>query len=163
VIVDGQPVSSTRVRQTVRDTDMEAARRLLGRHYRVTGRVVSGHGRGGRVLGYPTANLRPDNELLPGAGVYALLVEHQGSLSSGVTNIGTNLTFGNGQLTVETFLLDYEGDLYGRELALRFVQFLRSEQRFPSVEELAVQISCDVKQARAVLAPWLANKPLPAA
>jgi riboflavin kinase/FMN adenylyltransferase len=72
-----------------------------------------------------------------------------------VTNIGTNPTFGNGQLTVETFLLDYDGDLYGRELGLRFVQFLRPERRFPSVEELAAQIGRDVEQGRAVLAPWL--------
>jgi riboflavin kinase/FMN adenylyltransferase len=155
VIVDGQPVSSTRVRQTVRGTDMEAARRLLGRHYRVAGRVVSGHGRGGRVLGFPTANLHPDNELLPGPGVYAVLVELADGLTSGVTNIGTNPTFGNGQLTVETFLLDYDGDLYGRELGLRFVQFLRPEERFPSVEELAAQIGRDVEKARTVLAPWL--------
>jgi riboflavin kinase/FMN adenylyltransferase len=153
VIVDGQPVSSTRVRQIVRGTDMEAAYSLLGRIYRVAGRVVRGHRRGGRVLGYPTANLHPDNELLPGPGVYAVLVELADALTSGVTNIGTNPTFGNGQLTVETFLLDYDGDLYGRKLALRFVQFLRPERRFPSADELAVQISCDVEQARAVLAP----------
>lgn len=155
VLIDGQPVSSTRVRQMVRNSDMAGARRLLGRHYRVAGRVVSGHGRGGRVLGYPTANLRPDNELLPGIGVYAVLVDLGGELTPGVTNIGANPTFGNGEVTIETFLLDYHGDLYGRELALDFVDFLRGEQRFASVEELAAQIGRDVEKARALLAPWL--------
>jgi riboflavin kinase / FMN adenylyltransferase len=159
VIVGELPVSSTRVRQVVRGCDPAAARRLLGRHYRVAGRVVHGFGRGARLLGFPTANLRSDNELLPGSGVYAVLAELEpGALLPGVTNIGSNPTFSNGGLTVETHLLDLDCDLYGRELTLHFVEYLRGERRFASLEELTAQIKSDVAQARGILAPWLAGR-----
>ncbi|MFH1034241.1 MAG: bifunctional riboflavin kinase/FAD synthetase [Pseudomonadota bacterium] len=159
VIVDELPVSSTRVRQVVRACDPAAARRLLGRHYRVSGRVVRGFGRGGRLLGFPTANLRSEDELLPGSGVYAVLAELEpGRLRPGVTNIGSNPTFSNGGLTVETHLLDLDADLYGRELTLHFVEHLRGERRFASLEELTAQIKSDVEQARHILAPWLAGQ-----
>ena len=162
VLVEGQAVSSTRVRQMVRGCDLATARRLLGRHYRIAGRVVSGHGRGGRLLGFPTANLRVEDELLPGSGVYAVLVQPEpGVLLKGVTNIGTNPTFSNGGLTVETHLLDFQGDLYGREIVLHFVEHLRGEKRFASPEELASQIGQDVSQARELLEPWLRGEKLP--
>lgn len=155
VLVDGLPVSSTRVRQVVGQGDLAAARRLLGRHYRIAGRVVGGHGRGGRTLGFPTANLRVSDELLPGGGVYAVLVElEQGGLLAGVTNIGSNPTFDQGGLNVETHLLDFDGDLYGRDIKLHFVERLRSEKRFDSPKQLAEQIGRDVARARETLAPW---------
>ena len=162
VLVEDQPVSSTRVRQVVRACDLATARRLLGRHYRIAGRVVSGHGRGGRLLGFPTANLRAEDELLPGSGVYAVLVQPEpGTLLKGVTNIGTNPTFSNGGLTVETHLLDFNGDLYGRNIVLHFVEHLRGEKRFNSPEELATQIGQDVTRARDLLDPWLRGAKAP--
>lgn len=158
VVVDGRPVSSTRVRQEVRNCRMDAARRLLGRHYRVCGRVVAGHGRGGRLLGFPTANLRVTDELLPGPGVYAVLVElNGGRLIKGVNNIGSNPTFADGGLNVETHLLDFHGDLYGRDITLHFVEHLRPERRFEGPEQLAAQIARDVAQAQEALEPWVQN------
>jgi riboflavin kinase/FMN adenylyltransferase len=155
VMVDGLPVSSTRVRQAVRGGDLKAAHRLLGRHYQISGRVVAGHGRGARLLGFPTANLRVLDELLPGNGVYAVLVENEkGELTQGVTNIGQNPTFDDGGLNVETHLLDFQGDLHGRHIILHFIERLRSEKRFNSPGELAAQIKEDIDQARQLLPPW---------
>ncbi len=155
VLVEGQPVSSTRVRQVVRQGDLAMARRLLGRHYRIAGRVVGGHGRGGRVLGFPTANLRVSDELLPGGGVYAVLVElSDGRLLAGVTNIGSNPTFDQGGLNVESHLLDFTGDLYGKNIMVHFVERLRAEKRFESPQALAQQIGRDIDRAREILAPW---------
>lgn len=155
VMVDGLPVSSTRVRQAVRASNLEAARRLLGRNYQIAGKVITGQGRGARLLGFPTANLRVEDELLPGNGVFAVLVERKdGKLHQGVTNIGLNPTFDDGGLNVETHLLDFEGDLYGQEIILHFIQRLRPEKRFASPEELAAQIKQDVAQARHILPPW---------
>ncbi len=156
VIVDDRPVSSTRVRQEVADGNMEGARRLLGRHYRVAGRVVAGHGRGGRLLGFPTANLRVSDELLPGPGVYAVMVELPGGrLLKGANNIGSNPTFDDNGLSVETHLLDFDGDLYGQDIRLHFVERLRGEERFASAEELKAQIAKDIARAIAVLDPWV--------
>ncbi|MCB2190416.1 MAG: bifunctional riboflavin kinase/FAD synthetase [Deltaproteobacteria bacterium] len=155
VIIDGRPVSSTRVRQEVADGNMEAARHLLGRHYQVAGRVVAGHGRGGRLLGFPTANLRVSDELLPGPGVYAVLVElADGRFLKGANNIGNNPTFDDGALSVETHLLDFDGDLYGQDIRLHFVERLRGEKRFESPEELKSQIGKDIARAIEVLDPW---------
>lgn len=156
VLVEGRAVSSTRVRQVVSDCDMAAARHLLGRHYQVAGRVVAGHGRGGKLLGFPTANLKVVDELVPGPGVYAVMVEREdGHRVMGVNNIGSNPTFEDGGLNVETHLLDFEGDLYDENIILHFVQHIRPEKRFGGPEELAAQIARDVEQARQVLQPWL--------
>lgn len=163
VMIDERPVSSTRVRQLVAARDLDCARKLLGRHYRIAGKVVTGHGRGGRLLGFPTANLKLVDELLPGAGVYAVLVEHsQGKLELGVTNIGSNPTFENGGLHVETHLLDFKGDLYGKDIFVNFVAHLRPEKKFNSASELAEQITQDVEQARRILAPWQSGELDPA-
>lgn len=153
VMVEGRPASSTRVRQVVREGDMPAATRLLGRNYRVSGQVVSGHGRGGRLLGFPTANLKLADELLPALGVYAVMVQGAGpEFAPGVTNVGKNPTFSDGGINVETHLLDFEGDLYGRRLTLHFVRRLRAEMRFSGPEELTEQIARDCQQARGLLA-----------
>ena len=155
-MVEGEPVSSTRVRQRVRACDLKTARHLLGRHYRIAGKVITGMGRGARLLGFPTANLKVTDELLPGAGVYAVLVETEsGGLYQGATNIGSNPTFNDdGTLHVETHLLDFEGDLYGARVKLNFVEHLRPEKKFGSPAELAGQINKDISRAREVLTPW---------
>jgi len=155
VLIDRLPVSSTRVRQLIKNSDMNGARRLLGRSYRVSGKIINGYSRGKCILGYPTANLRPENELYPGFGVYAVLVDLGiGKLTPGVTNIGMNPTFGNTNSTIETFLLEYQGNLYGQELVIYFVEFLRGEQYFHSVEELIIQITSDVEIVYALLTSY---------
>lgn len=144
-------ISSTRLRQCVAAGDVWLARRLLGRRYGYDGRVVKGEGRG-RVLGFPTANFAPAGTLLPAEGVYATALRVDGSWHAAVTNIGNNPTFDGKKLTVESFLLDYEGDLYGKELRLEFAARLRGEKRFAGPEDLTAQIRLDVATARQVLA-----------
>lgn len=152
VIVEDRPVSSTRVRQEVKAGNLDAAQTLLGRQYRIAGKVVTGHGRGAKVLGFATANLKVSDELLPADGVYAVLVKDaDGNLLKGVTNIGNNPTFENGELSVETHLLDYKGDLYGKHIVVIFTTRLRGEVKFPSVDALREQITDDIKQAHIVL------------
>ncbi len=152
VIVEERPVSSTRVRQEIKSGNLEAARMLLGRQYRIAGKVITGHGRGAKVLGFATANLKVSDELLPADGVYAVLVKDaDGNLLKGVTNIGNNPTFENGELSVETHLLDYKGDLYGRHIVVIFAARLRGEVKFPSVDALRDQIAKDIQQAHIFL------------
>jgi riboflavin kinase/FMN adenylyltransferase len=156
VLVDGRPISSTRVRQTVKNCDLAGAKQLLSRYYRIAGQVVAGHGRGGRLLGFPTANIKVSDELLPGNGVYAVWVElENGGLVKGVTNIGRNPTFDSGGLNVETHLLDFQKDLYGQPIKVHFVKFLRGEKRFSGPDELKAQIMQDVAQARDILADYV--------
>jgi len=152
VLVDGRAVSSTRVRQEVGAGHLAEARKLLGRNYRIAGTVVSGHGRGAKVVGFATANIKVSDELLPAEGVYAVLVQDdQGKLHKGVTNIGNNPTFADAQLSVETHLLDYQGDLYGKHIVVIFIEYLRGEQKFASADELKAQIAKDIQRAHCVL------------
>ena len=159
-VAGGAPVSSTRIRGLLRNGAVEEAGRLLGRPYAVRGRVVAGDGRG-RRLGFPTANLQPPAEkLLPGSGVYAGLARLHGAGGgeeptggwAAAVNVGTRPTFGAGPLTVEAYLLDFSGDLYGRELEVTFLRRLRDEAAFGRVEDLVRQIAEDVQQVRALLA-----------
>ena len=151
VLADGAPVSSTRLRKCLAVGDVALARRLLGRPYAVAGEVAHGEGRG-RALGFPTANLEGAATLLPGGGVYATRARCGGRRFDAVTNIGTKPTFGGERLTVESFLLDAEGDFYGEDLALEFVGRLRGERRFPDADALSRQIEADVAKARRLLA-----------
>jgi len=128
---------------------------MLGRPYTIRGRVARGDRRG-RTLGFPTANLDPENEVLPGAGVYAgrlrLLDEGdppRGRVFAAVTNVGTRPTFRDGgEVLAEAHLLEFAGDLYGRRVELSFVSCLRPERRFPGVDALRAQIRADVEEAR---------------
>lgn len=153
VMHEGQPVSSTRVREAVEAGDVEEAERLLGRRYFVDGSVVAGAGRG-RTIGFPTANVDVVNETLPAHGVYAcwcrLLDGGDGPLAA-AANIGRRPTFDGERTTVEAHLLGFTGDLYGRRLRLEFARRLRAEQRFPDAEALRRQIEADVARAREVL------------
>jgi riboflavin kinase/FMN adenylyltransferase len=152
VEVDKAVVSSSLIRAMLRLGKIREANRMLGRIYGVSGRVVAGKGRGGKVLGVPTANLAPENDLLPSCGIYAVWVRLEGARLPGVANIGTCPTFNNQELTLEVHLLDFDGDLYGKMLQVEFVQRLREEKRFPSIDELAAQIRADMAAARTVLA-----------
>jgi riboflavin kinase/FMN adenylyltransferase len=152
VEVDGAVVSSSLIRAMLRLGKVTEARRLLGRPYDVTGRVVPGKGRGAKLLKVPTANLMTPNELLPASGIYAVWVRRGDAILPGVANIGTCPTFDNAELSLEVHLLDFAGDLYGEALEVQFVRRLREERRFPSIEALAAQIHADIVAAAQALA-----------
>jgi riboflavin kinase/FMN adenylyltransferase len=152
VMVGGTPVSSTRVREALEQGDAAAAAELLGRPHFVDGTVVKGEGRG-RTIGFPTANLDPVNETLPGNGVYAAWahVDHEATPRPAAVNVGRRPTFDGQATTVEAHLIGWSGDLYGRALRLAFVERLRPERRFEGVEALRAQIADDLVQARTLL------------
>jgi riboflavin kinase/FMN adenylyltransferase len=139
-------VSSTRIRRLVGEGRVDEAAALLGHGYYVDGTIVEGRRRG-REIGFPTANLQTDNELLPPHGVYATTMTIDGIVHAGLTNVGIRPTFGETQTTVETFLLGYAGDLYGRSVRLDFVLRLRDERRFEDVDALRTQIEADQRRA----------------
>ena len=139
-------VSSTRIRRLVGEARMDEAAALLGRAYYVDGTIVEGRRRG-RELGFPTANLQTENELVPPNGVYATIMTIDGVVHGGVTNIGMRPTFGEATPTIETHVLDYSGDLYGHTVRLAFVQRLRDERRFEDVDALRAQIDADKRRA----------------
>lgn len=156
--IDQTVVSSTLIRQLIKKGDVARAQVFLGRPYEVTGEVIHGYGRGSRLLGYPTANLKVDNELLPATGIYAVRVGWAGRSYEGVANIGVCPTFGNQEVTLEVHILDFQQDIYGERLAVEFVARLREERRFADVAALVAQIERDVAAARQVLYP---TAPLP--
>jgi len=139
------------IRALLRLGKVEEARHLLGRPYGVEGQVVRGKGWGGKLLGVPTANIRPLNELLPASGIYAVWVRRGAEILPGVANIGTCPTFDGCEFSLEVHLLEFDGDLYGEDLGVDFVARLREERRFPSVEALAAQIHADIAAARQFL------------
>ena len=146
-LVEG--VSSTRIRDLLRAGEVERAARLLGRPAEIEGTVVAGDARGG-TLGFPTANLRPEPGLLvPGYGIYAGAADGRRAAIS----IGTNPHYGGGERRIEAFLLDFDGDLYGRKLRLQLWQRLRDELAFESEDELVTQIGRDVEATRRAQPP----------
>ena len=151
LVLDGEVVSSSIIRQDLNQGDVKKVAKLLGRTFSLAGQIVSGEQRGG-ILGFPTANLdiQPE-QATPGDGVYATIAytDHQ-SLPS-VTNIGIRPTFGGGKRLVETYIIDYKGQLRGQKIRVDFVDRLRDERHFETVEELKAQISKDVEQAKIIL------------
>jgi riboflavin kinase/FMN adenylyltransferase len=149
VELDGEIISSTHIRGLVAAGDVAAAARFLGAPFHMRGIVAHGDKRG-RTLGYPTANLVPDPRLVvPDHGIYACIAQVDGERHVASVNVGVRPTFKTGRgLLVEAFLLDFEGDIYGRELRLDFLERLRGERRFDSVEALVAQIGADVEQTR---------------
>jgi riboflavin kinase / FMN adenylyltransferase len=151
VTVDGQAASSTAVRELVKQGDVAAAARLLGRLHDADGVVVHGAKRG-RELGIPTANVSAPATLLPALGIYATTLSAGGPPLPAVASLGTNPTFGAGHpLSLEVHVLDWDGDLYGRTVRVGFHSFLRGEQRFDSVEALLAAMRRDCDEARARL------------
>jgi riboflavin kinase/FMN adenylyltransferase len=148
--VNGLTVSSSAIREALRDGDVEQARAFLGRPYSLTGTVRRGAGRG-RTLGFPTANLKPDRPLLLAAGVYAARARWDGHEAEAVVNIGYRPTFEESQYWVEAFLFDFTGDLYDRTLTLDFLCRIRAEMKFPGVEALTAQVRADMAEARRLL------------
>ncbi len=151
VILDGAVVSSTRIRDLVEAGHVWDARPLLNRFYQVRGDVVRGFGRGGKLVGFPTANLHLMDELVPKHGVYAVWVQIGDEEYSGVANIGYNPTFGNATAGVEAHIFDFNGDLYGQNIRVHFVQRIRDERKFSGVEELTARIREDAALARRIL------------
>ena len=152
VEAEGAVVSSSLIRAMLRLGKVDEAGRLLGRPYGVSGQVVRGKGRGAKLLGVPTANIRPVNELVPAQGIYAVRVHRGAETLPGVANIGTCPTFENCEFSLEVHLFDFSQDLYGEDLGVDFVARLREERRFSSIEALAAQIHEDIAVARKVLA-----------
>lgn len=139
-------VSSTRIRRLVSEGKVDEAGSLLGHHYFIDGTVVRGDGRG-RELGFPTANLRTANELLPANGIYATLAKVGETYHRAVSSLGVRPTIGDGQYTVETFILDGRHDLYDTRLRVAFVKYLRPEVKFDGLEPLKAQMARDVEEA----------------
>jgi riboflavin kinase/FMN adenylyltransferase len=152
VEMDGEVVSSTRIRNLLLAGDVRGAAALLGHDYAVRGRIVHGDKRG-RALGYPTINVAtPRERLLPRDGIYATWIGLGASTYMGATSLGVRPTFGAGERVLESFILDLSGDLYGEDVRVTFVERLRDELRFESAEALVERIAEDVEATRRALA-----------
>jgi riboflavin kinase/FMN adenylyltransferase len=152
-LTDARRVSSTRIRELVIDGQMTEAKKLLGRHYQIRGVVATGRNRGGRLLGFPTANINLQDELCPKQGIYAVTVEHGDRTYKGVANIGYSPTFDDHIFTVEVHILDFIKNIYGDPIRVNFIDRLRDEIRFDSIDALADQIKIDIEHAHRILDP----------
>ena len=151
VLVDGEVVSSTLIRESLAMGNLAKAARLLGREFSIRGHVVQGAGRG-RQMGFPTANIATGNEQYPPDGVYAIEAGWNGNKRPGVANIGVRPTVsGDGRRVLEIHLLDFSEDLYGSEMEVSFLQFMRPEQKFENQDALCAQIHHDIGLVRARL------------
>ena len=145
-LVDGVPVSSSRIRKLMAAAQIDQVNRLLGYTYSVTGVVEHGNAIGAK-LGFPTANIRLNSaKQLPACGVYSVMAQVNGVEYRALANIGTNPTVGNDHLSLEVHLLDFQGDLYDQSLVIAFHRFLRHEQKFASLSALKEQIINDIQQ-----------------
>jgi riboflavin kinase / FMN adenylyltransferase len=145
-------ISSTIIRNSIKEGNIELAAHLLGRNYSLTGKVMKGK-QLGRTMGYPTANVYvvEDYKLIPADGVYAVNVKYKDELLNGVLNIGKRPTIEGKDRTIEVNIFDFEKDIYGENLSILFVEKIRNEQKFESLEALKLQIGKDAKQAKAIL------------
>ncbi|HSM46071.1 MAG TPA: bifunctional riboflavin kinase/FAD synthetase [Acidimicrobiia bacterium] len=152
LVVDGHgAVSSSRVRSLIEEGDVAAASTILSTWFRLTGAVVEGDKRG-RELGFPTANLHPPGrKVIPATGVYACFATVRGTRRDAAVNVGVRPTFGGGELLVEAYVLDFDEDLYGEDMTLEFVSYLRPELNFDSVADLVARMGEDVENARIIL------------
>jgi riboflavin kinase / FMN adenylyltransferase len=160
VEMDGTVVSSTLIRQCIQEGDLREANRLLGHPYEIAGIVVPGHQRGGRLLGFPTANISLSGQAPPKPGVYVVEVAIGEGFYGGAANVGYNPTFGGNELSVEVFVFDFDENIYEKFIRVSFVDRLRDEKRFSGPEELTVQIRKDVEQARQILRTSQRPQPL---
>lgn len=154
ILSEGQTISSSRIRNLLKDGEIEEANKLLGRPYLISGEVIHGDGRG-KSIGIPTANIETGNEkLIPAAGVYACRAKISDKFWHAAVNIGTRPTFvsSNPRVNIEAHILDYSGDLYTQQLQLQFFKRIRGEQRFDHVEELISQIHRDINSTREIFA-----------
>jgi len=148
---DTGPISSTTIRTMLATGEVVEAAELLGRPYELRGEVVEGDQRG-RTIGFPTANLVfGDDHALPANGVYAVRTEVNGVVRDAVSNVGVRPTFGGESVVVEVHLFDFDGDLYGREMKVWFIDRIRDEERFDGLDALVTQICLDAEAARRML------------
>jgi riboflavin kinase/FMN adenylyltransferase len=150
VRVEGLEISSTRIRQSVQEGRIRESAIMLGRPYSIKGEVVTGEKRG-RTLGYPTANLATDAELLPPNGVYAVRVILGKECLPAVASLGIKPTFSGKQFSIEAHIFDFDRDIYGEPLRLEFIEWIREEKSFPDAQALVAQINRDAEQARRIL------------
>jgi len=148
VRVGGTVVSSTRIREFVQKGEMQEAAKLLGRNYLLTGKVIHGHGRGSKKLGFPTANLKTTGVLFPKPGIYAVWAIYEGKRYEGVANLGWNPTFHDQKFSFEVHILHFNQEIYGEPLRAEFVERLRDEVTFRGPEELIAQIKKDISRAK---------------
>lgn len=144
-------ISSTLIRDTIRKGDVKKVRHYLGRYYQLQGKVVSGRNRGGKLLGFPTANITLKDELCPESGVYAVTVECSHGRFKGVANIGYSPTFDDHLFTVEVHILDFNHDIYNQDIRVNMIEKLRDEKKFNGIGELSEQIRKDIEKARKIL------------
>ena len=150
VHVEGVRISSSRIRDLIKRGDVHEVQGFLGRYHFASGRVIPGYQRG-RQLGFPTANIVTRTEMLPSDGIYATFLEADRRLWPSVTNIGVNPTFGGGPRTIESYIFDFSGNLYGLSVKLFFVKRIREEKKFPTPEDLVGQMKKDVLGAQEIL------------
>jgi riboflavin kinase/FMN adenylyltransferase len=144
----GKRISSSMIRALLKDGRVNLARRMLGRPYGVEGSIIRGDQRG-HTIGFPTANLRPSNRVIPKFGVYATATLIDGVWRKGVTNVGVRPTFDKGsEPSIETYIFDFDGDLYGDVLRVRFLYRIRDEKKFDGIDSLKMQINRDIKTAK---------------
>jgi len=146
-----QRISSTAVRELVQAGKMQQACKMLGRHFEMRGNVVPGRNRGGKLLGFPTANLAIEDELCPKTGIYAVTVETRDGHHLGVANIGYSPTFEDRQFTVEVHIMDFNRDIYGEKIRVNFVKRIRDEMKFADIGQLKHQIQLDTEEATRIL------------
>jgi riboflavin kinase/FMN adenylyltransferase len=151
-------VSSTTIRQMIMNGNIKEANKLLGRYFQVSGTVIAGRKRGAS-LGFPTANIRMPPLTSPRTGVYVVEAEVDGKRYGGAANLGYNPTFGDADLSLEAHLFDFDRDIYGEPITIRFIDRLRDERRFSSPDELALQIRKDVDTAKKILAEMRIGEP----
>lgn len=147
---DGEVFSSTAVRLRLAQGDVKSVTHMLGEPWRVLGRVIGGAKRG-TGMGFPTANLPMPKGTILGHGIYAVRAHLDGRIYDAAAYLGTRPTFDDGQPVLEVFLFDFAGDIYGREIEIEFVDFIRADRRFRSADELVAQMEADIAQAKAVL------------
>lgn len=147
VMMGGERISSTRIRQAIRDGNLDAVAEMFGRPYTVEGSVVQGK-QLGRTIGFPTANLEVGDEQLPPDGVWVVRVRFQGHCFDGVANLGLRPTVDGKNRSLEVHIFDFAEDIYDRTLEVEFVRYLRGEKKFESIDALREQIACDVAEAR---------------
>jgi len=147
----GEVLSSTAVRDALLQGDIRQANKFLGRAYHIDGKIIKGAGRGASILGYPTANISPQQEIIPKEGVYAVKVTLPDRKTlKGVANIGKNPTFGNSSLSYEVHILNFRDNLLGKKIRIHFIERLRDEKKFKSPHELKENIKNDIERAREI-------------
>jgi riboflavin kinase/FMN adenylyltransferase len=151
VEVGGTVISSSRIRRLIRQGDIPGATEMLGRRPLLVGEVIHGYGRGGKKLGFPTANLKVEEVLLPKPGIYSVWIAYEGQRFPGVANLGWNPTFQDHKFSIEVHILNFDKDIYGQTLRVEFVERQRDEVTFRGPGDLIAQIKKDVEQAKKIL------------